>query len=75
MLRSSSDRPNNWDAWDVEIHHLEKPTYLEFTNISVAAEGPLRATVESEIKYGKSTIKVAVSICMTILLSATLRLL
>ncbi|EPQ55548.1 glycoside hydrolase family 38 protein [Gloeophyllum trabeum ATCC 11539] len=56
------DRPNYWDAWDVEIHHLEKRRPLEFANISVTAEGPLRASITSEFKYGQSTINVTISL-------------
>ncbi|KAJ6509062.1 hypothetical protein C8R45DRAFT_1090173 [Mycena sanguinolenta] len=51
------DRPNFWDAWDVEIHHLEKATQLEFTKVSVVAQGPLRASVEAEVVYGQSRIR------------------
>ncbi|KAJ6631931.1 hypothetical protein B0H10DRAFT_2206336 [Mycena sp. CBHHK59/15] len=36
------DRPNFWDARDVEIHHLEKATPLVSSDVSV---GPLRASV------------------------------
>ncbi|KAH9914289.1 glycoside hydrolase family 38 protein [Fomitopsis serialis] len=56
------DRPNYWDAWDVEIHHLETVQPLEFSNISVVAEGPLRASIKSEIKYRQSTINVTISL-------------
>ncbi|KAI0944229.1 hypothetical protein AcW1_010259 [Taiwanofungus camphoratus] len=56
------DRPNYWDAWDVEIHHLETPHPLEFSNISVAAEGPLRASIKSEFKYRQSTITITISL-------------
>lgn len=56
------DRPNYWDAWDVEIHHLEKPTPLEFTGFRVVAEGPLRAAVQTQVKYGKSTVSVTISL-------------
>ncbi|KAI0248419.1 glycoside hydrolase family 38 protein [Lactifluus subvellereus] len=52
------DHPNYWDAWDVEIHHLEKAKRLKFENVKIVASGPLRATVEAEVKYGKSTIRV-----------------
>ncbi|KAF8878221.1 glycoside hydrolase family 38 protein [Infundibulicybe gibba] len=55
------DHPNYWDAWDVEIHHLETGRPLEFSNIAVVAEGPLRAAVKAEVKYGKSKITVTVS--------------
>ncbi|OJT14565.1 Alpha-mannosidase [Trametes pubescens] len=56
------DRPNYWDAWDVEVHHLEKYKKLSFGNISVAAEGPLRAALKAEVKYGQSTINVIISL-------------
>ncbi|KAJ7781792.1 glycoside hydrolase family 38 protein [Mycena maculata] len=56
------DRPNFWDAWDVEIHHLEKATQLEFSNVSVVAQGPLRASVRAEVLYGQSTISVTISL-------------
>ena len=45
---------------DVEIHHLETVQPLEFSNISVVAEGPLRASVRSEFKFRQSTITVTV---------------
>ncbi|KIJ61767.1 glycoside hydrolase family 38 protein [Hydnomerulius pinastri MD-312] len=56
------DRPNYWDAWDVEIHHLETATPLEFSGVRVIAEGPLRASVQTQVKYGKSTIDVTISL-------------
>lgn len=45
---------------DVEIHHLETRQPLKFGRISVLEEGPLRASVSAELKYGKSTIDVVV---------------
>ena len=45
---------------DVEIHHLETAHPLEFSDISVVASGPLRASIKSTIKYGKSTITTTV---------------
>ncbi|KAF8064431.1 glycoside hydrolase family 38 protein [Lyophyllum atratum] len=55
------DHPNYWDAWDVEIHHLETAKQLEFTNVSVVAQGPLRGSVKAEVKYDKSLISVTVT--------------
>ena len=46
---------------DVEVHHLEKAQKLNFANVKVIASGPLFASVETEVKYNKSTIKVTVS--------------
>lgn len=48
---------------DVEIHHLETVQPLEFSNISVLSQGPLRASVKAEVKYGQSTI--AVTVCIS----------
>ncbi|KAG6840407.1 hypothetical protein C0991_006916 [Blastosporella zonata] len=56
------DQPNYWDAWDVEVHHLESAKPLEFTNISVVAQGPLRGSVKAVVKYDKSTIEVTISL-------------
>jgi alpha-mannosidase len=47
---------------DVKIHHLETPHQLEFTNISVIAQGALRAAVRALVTYGKSTVEVTVSV-------------
>ncbi|KZT66211.1 glycoside hydrolase family 38 protein [Daedalea quercina L-15889] len=47
---------------DVEIHHLETVQPVEFSNISVVAEGPLRASIKSEFKYRQSTINVTISL-------------
>ncbi|QRV99556.1 glycoside hydrolase family 38 protein [Ceratobasidium sp. AG-Ba] len=57
-----SDQPNYWDAWDVEIHHLEKYTQLEFTDVEIIENGPVRASVEANVKYGQSTIKTTISL-------------
>ncbi|KAK1215351.1 Glycoside hydrolase, 38 vacuolar alpha mannosidase [Marasmius sp. AFHP31] len=56
------DHPNYWDAWDVEIHHLETVKELKFEEITVVAHGPLRAAVKAQLKYGKSTITVMISL-------------
>ncbi|KAL4077552.1 glycoside hydrolase family 38 protein [Scleroderma citrinum] len=56
------DKPNYWDAWDVEIHHLETRKPLEFSSVRVIAQGPLRASVEAQVKYGKSTVKAKISL-------------
>ena len=45
---------------DVEIHHLETAHPLEFSNVVVVSQGPLRAAVRAEVKYGQSTISVTV---------------
>ncbi|KIY67661.1 glycoside hydrolase family 38 protein [Cylindrobasidium torrendii FP15055 ss-10] len=56
------DRPNYWDAWDVEIHHLEMAHPIEFTNMTVVSHGPLRSAVKADIKYGQSTISITIGL-------------
>jgi len=56
------DIPNYWDAWDVEIHHLEKGQRLKFSNAKVVASGPLRASVVTDVEYGKSKITTTISL-------------
>ncbi|KAF8259316.1 glycosyl hydrolases family 38 N-terminal domain-containing protein [Lactarius quietus] len=56
------DIPNYWDAWDVEIHHLEKGERLKFSNAKVVASGPLRASVVTDVEYGKSKITTTITL-------------
>lgn len=56
------DTPNFWDAWDVEIHHLETRKPLKFDKISVLEEGPLRASLLAQLTYGQSSIVVVISL-------------
>jgi alpha-mannosidase len=46
---------------DVEMHHLETARPLKFSKVNLVADGPLRASVQAEVIYGKSTINVTVS--------------
>lgn len=46
----------------MEVHHLETAHPLEFSNISVVANGPLRAAIRAETKIGQSKITVTVRI-------------
>lgn len=57
MAFLATDSPHS----DVEIHHLEKFTELEFTDVSIVENGPVRASVEAQVKYGQTTIKTTVS--------------
>ncbi|CAM1507954.1 Fc.00g048020.m01.CDS01 [Cosmosporella sp. VM-42] len=50
-----------WDAWDVEIYHLETPEYLGEGTVEVLEDGPLRASLLvhhriSDDSWIKSTI-------------------
>jgi len=48
----------NWT--EVAIEHLQTAQPLEFADISIVSQGPLRAAVRAEVKYGQSTISVTV---------------
>ena len=49
-----------WNWTEVDYNHLETAEPLEFSNISVVSQGPLRASVRAEVKYGQSSISVTV---------------
>jgi len=58
------DDPNNWDAWDVDIFHLEKPYEIPgAASYRVIEQGPLRAAVEFVSKISAdSSIRQVVSL-------------
>jgi len=45
---------------EVDYNHLETAESLAFSNITIVSQGPLRAAVRAEVKYGQSTISVTV---------------
>jgi alpha-mannosidase len=47
QFQAHEDRPNNWDAWDVDIFLSDKKWLADpATSITVVEAGPLRATLE-----------------------------
>ena len=41
------DRPNNWDAWDIDIHYDDRMwTADPASSVTVVESGPLRGTIE-----------------------------
>jgi alpha-mannosidase len=56
------DQPANWDAWDVDVFHLEKFIRLEFSDLTVVEQGPMRASVKAQVNFGGSKLQVTVSI-------------
>ncbi|MCE0522948.1 MAG: alpha-mannosidase [Methylacidiphilales bacterium] len=45
------DKPEKWDAWDVDIYHLEKRRHVgAVKKITVVESGPLRGSVELEVE-------------------------
>lgn len=45
------DKPQNWDAWDVDIYHLEKRKNVgELLSAKIVKKNPLRSTIEISLK-------------------------
>ncbi len=52
------DKPNKWDAWDVDIFYQDKPLDMggKLISLKVVEEGPVRAVVQIERQISKSRI-------------------
>lgn len=57
-----NDQPTSWDAWETDVHHLETPHPLKFTSIKVVENGPVRASLSTEVRHGQSTVQVTISL-------------
>ncbi|CAG8440747.1 13597_t:CDS:10, partial [Ambispora gerdemannii] len=49
------DIPLFWDAWDVEIYHLQKGREAGLGHIKIHEQGPLRASLKLETKLTKTS--------------------
>ncbi|KAK4701933.1 alpha-mannosidase, partial [Phenoliferia sp. Uapishka_3] len=56
------DRPNNWDAWDVDAFHLETKSEVNATSVKILEDGPLRASICATYHIGKSVVKAFISL-------------
>lgn len=54
------DYPLSYDAWDVEIYHLQSCRVIPFEKVT-AVQGSLRASLIATARFGKSTAKFTVS--------------
>ena len=60
------DRPNNWEAWDVDFNIDENKWSIDdVVSMTVVEEGPVRATVRVVKKTEKSTITQDISLWRT----------
>lgn len=55
------DLPLAYDAWDTEIYHLDCCEVLEFEEVAVKENGPLRASLLATARFGKSIASITVS--------------
>jgi alpha-mannosidase len=57
------DQPLYWDAWDVELYHLETPIELGLGKTTIVDQGPLRVGLLVEHKINdESWIKTTISL-------------
>ena len=57
------DQPLYWDAWDVELYHLETPHELGLGKTTIVDQGPLRVGLLVEHKISEeSWIKTTISL-------------
>jgi alpha-mannosidase len=57
LLQVHPDHPNNWDAWDLDRHYLNRHTDLvDADSVTVLDEGPLVARVEVRRTFGASHV-------------------
>ncbi|TKA51106.1 hypothetical protein B0A53_05892 [Rhodotorula sp. CCFEE 5036] len=59
------DTPNNWDAWDVDLFHLETKTDINASSVRVLEDGPMRSSVLATYHFGKSVVKATISLNAT----------
>lgn len=55
------DLPIEYDAWDMEIYHLDCATTLRFDEVQVGSQTPLRASLIAMAKFGQSKVTLTVS--------------
>ncbi len=65
LLKAHSDKPGNFDAWDVDRSAVESPgRSLEVAESPrIVAEGPLAASVEYALRFRGSTVRQRVTLC------------
>jgi alpha-mannosidase len=57
------DKPLYWQAWDVEVYHLDSRKELKSSNTSIVENGPHRVSLVSETKISEqSWVKTTISL-------------
>ena len=61
------DKPLYWQAWDVEVYHLESRKELSATSTVVIDSGPLKASLLTETKISeRSWVKTTISLSASV---------
>ena len=64
VLKLHIDRPNLWEAWDVDIFYRETACVLDdVRSLKIVESHPLRAAIEVERAFGKSTLRQRIVVC------------
>lgn len=61
-LMTYDDFPLAYDAWDAEIYHLDCSHVINFDEVKIKDNGPLRASLLATAKFGESTVAMTVSL-------------
>lgn len=62
-FQAFEDRPQNWDAWEIDIFYDDRKTTADpVASITVAESGPLRATLEIKRKIMSSSYTQRISL-------------
>ncbi|MBQ2676990.1 MAG: alpha-mannosidase [Clostridia bacterium] len=55
VLEIFEDKPNNYDAWDIDIFYTRKKEIAQFVGCEPVENGPVRTVIRFNYKYNKST--------------------
>ncbi|KAE8270386.1 hypothetical protein A4X09_0g1942 [Tilletia walkeri] len=61
-LTISEDYPPTYDAWEVELYHLNTTENIKFDRVRISEAGPWRATLTLEANFGQSKVRFDVSL-------------
>ncbi|CAD6893767.1 unnamed protein product [Tilletia laevis] len=61
-LTISEDYPPTYDAWEVELYHLNTTENIKFDRVRISEAGPWRATLTLEASFGESKVRFDVSL-------------
>ncbi|PWN53731.1 putative AMS1-alpha-mannosidase, partial [Violaceomyces palustris] len=61
-LSIAEDYPPQFDNWETEIYSLDTVEEIAFDTVRISEEGPWRCSLALEAKFGKSKVKVKMSL-------------
>ncbi|PWZ01460.1 putative AMS1-alpha-mannosidase [Testicularia cyperi] len=58
----SEDYPPQFDNWETELYSLDTEEPIPFSNVRIAENGPWRASLALEAKFGQSIVQITISL-------------